>query len=309
MSLLTVTLNPALDKVQVVPDFKAGVVYKVLETHTSAGGKGINVARVAHTLGSSVTAIGFLGGVAGNYAAECLRREGIPHRIVTVGGETRTSVIVADPANRRDTVLNEAGPEVSPEELNALWICLRELLPTVQTVSYSGSLPPGIPNDFYAGAIALAREFGVKAALDANGDALVQGAAARPFLLKPNRQELAALGDEGEGSWAGAAAGLRDRTGCEVAIVTDGAWGAALACADGVWECTPPIVDVMSAVGSGDSFLAGFLWAWDDGQGPEAALRLGTAAGAANARHYGSGFCAHDEIKTLAALSLPHKLG
>lgn len=309
MSLLTVTLNPALDKVQVVPDFQAGAVYKVAETHTSAAGKGINVARVTHTLGSPVTALGLLGGVAGDYAGECLRREGIPCCIVPISGETRTSVIVADPANRRDTVLNEAGPLISGEELNALWQCLRELLPTVQTVSYSGSLPPGVPGSFYAEAIELAREMGVKAALDTSGDALVQGAAARPFLLKPNRHELTALGDEGGDGWAGAAVGLRDRTGCEVALVTDGARGALLACEDGLWECAPPLIDVVSAVGSGDSFLAGFLWAWDDAQGPEAALRLGTAAGAANARHYGSEFCTRNEIEMLAALTRPRRLG
>ena len=309
MALLTVTLNPALDKVQVVPDFQAGAVYKASETHTSAGGKGINVARVTHTLGGSVTALSLFGGVTGNYAAECLRREGITHRLVSIGGETRTSAIVADPVSRRDTVLNEAGPLISGEELNALWQCLRELLPLAQTVSYSGSLPPGVPNDFYAGAITLAREFGVKAALDTSGDALVQGAAARPFLLKPNRQELAALGDEGGDGWTGAAMALRVRFGCEVALVTDGARGAVLACAEGVWECAPPAVDVVSAVGSGDSFLAGFLWAWNDGQGPEAALRLGTAAGAANARHYGSGFCTRAEIETLAASTRPRRLG
>lgn len=309
MSLLALTLNPALDKVQVVPGFTAGAVYKVLETHTSAGGKGINVARVTHTLGGLVTALGLLGGVAGDYAVECLRREGIPCRIVPISGETRTSVIVADPANRRDTVLNEAGPDIRPEELNALWVCLRELLPTVQTVSYSGSLPLGVPGSFYASAIALAREIGVKAALDTSGDALVQGAAARPFLLKPNRQELAALGDEGGDGWVDSAAALRGRFGCEVAIVTDGARGSVLACGDGIWECAPPVVEVVSAVGSGDSFLAGFLWAWDDEQGPEAALRWATAAGAANARHYGSGVCTRDEIETLVALSVPRKLG
>ena len=94
-----------------------------------------------------------------------------------------------------------------------------------------------------------------------------------------------------------------------MAIVTDGARGAVLACADGLWECVPPQVDVVSAVGSGDSFLAGFLWAWDSGQGPEEALRLGTAAGAANARHYGSGLCTRDEVMTLAALTRPRRLG
>ena len=309
MSLLTVTLNPALDKVQVVPGFTAGAVYKAAATHISAGGKGINAARVSHTLGGTVTALSLLGGIAGGYAIECLRREGIEHRIVPIKGETRTSVIVADPINHRDTVLNESGPQISPEELNALWAHLRELLSLAQTVSYSGSLPPGVPTSFYADAIALAREMGVKAALDTSGDALVQGAAARPFLLKPNRQELAGLGDEGGEDWAGSAVALRDRFGCEAAIVTDGARGAVLACAGGLWECAPPTVDVVSAVGSGDSFLAGFLWAWDAGRGPETALRWATAAGAANARRYGSGFCTRDEIETLVALSVLHKLG
>ena len=308
MSLLTVTLNPALDKVHVVPGFRAGTVRKVAETHTSAGGKGINVARVTHTLGGSVIAAGLLGGIAGDFVQHSLCREGIPQSFITVGGETRTSVIVADPVSGRDTVLNESGPEISSEELNALRVRLRELLPTVQTVCYSGSLPLGVPSGFCAELIEMARLAGVKAALDTSGDALVQGAAARPFLLKPNRQELAALGDEG-GGWARSAQSLRERYEAEVAIVTDGPRGAVLACTDGLWECTPPPVDTVSAVGSGDSFLAAFLWAWDCGFGPEAALRWGTAAGAANAQHYGSGFCTRDEIEPLAALTRPLRLG
>ena len=309
MSLLTVTLNPALDKVHVVPGFQAGAVYKVAESHTSAGGKGINVARVTHTLGGSVVATGLLGGLAGDFVRQSMVHEGISQSFVSVSGETRTSVIVADPVSGRDSVLNEAGPEISPEEMNALRVRLRELLPAAQTVSYSGSLPPGVPDSFYAELIELARQAGVKAALDTSGEALVQGAAARPFLLKPNRQELAAFGDEGGSGRAGAAAALRDRTGCELVLVTDGAHSAVLACAEGIWECAPPPVDVVSAVGSGDSFLAGFLWAWDAGQGPEEALRWATAAGAANARQYGSGFCTRAEIKTLAALTRPRRLG
>ena len=309
MSLLTVTLNPALDKVQVVPGFQAGAVYKVAETHTSAAGKGTNVARVTHTLGGPVLALALCGGVAGDFITRSLSREGIPQSVVAISGETRTSVIIADPENRTDTVLNETGPQISSEELNALRVRFRELLPASQTVSYSGSLPPGVPPDFYAELIELAREAGVKTALDTSGDALVQGATACPFLLKPNRQELAALGDEGGDGWAGSALALRRRYGCEVALVTDGVRGAVLACGDGIWECDPPSVDVVSAVGSGDSFLAGFLWAWDEGQGPEQALRLGTAAGAANARHYGSGFCTRDEVETLALLTRPRRLG
>ncbi len=309
MSLLTVTLNPALDKVHVVPGFGAGAVYKAAQTHTSAGGKGINVARVTHTLGGSVMAMGLLGGIAGDFVRQSLCAEGIPQSFVAVSGETRTSVVVADPANSQDTVLNESGPEISSDELDALRVRLRELLPTVQTVCYSGSLPPGVPSGFYAELIEMARLAGVKAALDTSGDALVQGAAARPFLLKPNRQELAALGDEGGGVWARAAQSLRERYRAEVAIVTDGARGAVLACSDGFWECTPPPVDTVSAVGSGDSFLAGFLWAWDCGFSPEDALRWATAAGAANAQQYGSGFCTRDEIEALAALTRPLRLG
>lgn len=307
MALLTVTPNPALDKMYVVPGFAPGAVFKATETYAAAGGKGVNVARVAHALGASVTATGFLGGVAGEQVRRSLVREGIPASFVSVGGETRTSTVIADPASRKDTVVNEAGPDIAAPEYDALWARLRELLPTVQTVSLSGSLPPGVPSRFYAEVIETARRLGVRAALDASGEALTLGANAGPFLLKPNTQELAALSVGGDG-WASSAQALRAVYGAEVALVTDGARGAALACADGLWACLPPAVEVKSAVGSGDSFLAAFLWAWDAGQGPEEAFKLGTAAGAANARHYGSGFCTRAEVFELAARTFPRRL-
>lgn len=309
MALLTVTLNPALDRLSLVPDFTAGQVHRVAETHTFAGGKGINVARVYHTLGGNVTATGFLGGFVGQQIRQSLRQEGIRDAFVSLDtGETRVSTVIVDASTGEDTVLNEDGPRVSSDALDALLGRLRELLPYHQVVSFNGSLPPGVPSEAYTEMIRLSRESGLKTILDSSGEALERGLTAQPFLVKPNTHELAFLSAKGDG-WGGSAQLLREQYGVEQAIVTSGARGAVLAVAGGLWEASPPPVSLRSAVGSGDSFLAAFLWASEEKWESPDALKLGIAAGAANAAVYGSGFCSREQIFDLAAQTIVTPLG
>jgi len=305
--VLTVTLNAAVDKLYTIPGFAVDRVQRPTLTLAYAGGKGINVARVYRTLGGEVVATGFLGGATGEYIQQGLRQEGIAAHFVPVAQASRTCTAILDPIGHTETVLNENGPEVAPDECDALLQRLRELLPRHDAVILSGSLPLRTPPGIYASIIRLAQDADVKAVLDASGEALQFGVEAKPFLVKPNVHELEALSVGGDG-WGGSAQALREKHGVALALVTGGARGAVLASAEGTWEAVPPTVQVVSALGSGDSLTAGFVWAWEQGWGHAEALKLGVAAGAANATVYGSGFCTRDQIFNLADRTTVNKI-
>jgi tagatose 6-phosphate kinase len=299
--ILTVTLNAAVDKTYTVSGFTLGRVHRPVETRVTAGGKGINVARVYQTLGGQATATGFLGGINGNYIQQQLALEGIDDRFIRVAEESRVCIAVMDPLARTLTEINENGPNVTAAECDALLILLRELLPGSGAVILSGSLPPGTPVTLYRDIIYMAQEqFQVPAVLDASGEALAQGITARPFLVKPNLAELAAL-DVPAREPAEAAQALRAHYGVELALVTAGPQGAVLSGPQGTWLAVPPSVQVLNAVGSGDSLAAGFLWSWLRGDSSAEALRLGVAAGTANTLSDSAGFLDSQSVFDFAA--------
>jgi 1-phosphofructokinase family hexose kinase len=300
--LLTVTPNAAVDKTFLVERFEMNTVHRPLEYRAVAGGKGVNVARVAHALGDPVTATGFLGGHTGEFIADGLREMGIPARFVTTREESRTCIAVIDTTVHSQTEVNENGPHVSPEEVDALKRRFAELLDEgVTQVALCGSLPPRCPETLYAGLIRVAEARGVPCALDASGAALARGVTARPNLVKCNRLELqAVLPDLGEGlSGLVRAASSLLVGGTQAVAVTMGGEGAVALDAEGAWFATPPPIRFVSAVGSGDAFLAAFLSARRRGEPLSRRLEWGTAAGAANAAVMGAGYCTRPEIERL----------
>ena len=299
--ILTVTPNATVDKTYRVDDFALNSVHRPQETMTVAGGKGINVARVYRTLGGDSLATGFLGGAQGRIVARELAREGIAGDFIEIAGETRVCIAIVDPKTGTQTEVNERGPNVSPEEVNTLQERFSSLLRqrAFDYVVLSGSLPPGAPDNFYAELIEIARAQNVSAMLDASGEALRQGIAARPWLVKPNQVELQALLHRPMDTEADAIHAARElqEQGIANVIASRGAEGAILVCGAGTWRAVPPKIKFASAVASGDSFVAAFLWAWQYGEkphDPEAALRLATGAGAANAMVIGAGFCSRE---------------
>ena len=301
--ILTVTPNAAVDKTFRVPGFSLDRVHRPSAAHTVAGGKGINVARVFQALGGRAISTGLLGGVQGQIVARALEAENLPGQFVPCEGETRLCIAVIDPDTGSQTEINERGPEISMRTVSKLLRRIQSLLSQqpFDFVVLSGSLPPGAPETLYAEIIALARRSGVRAVLDTSGPALVAGLAAKPWMAKPNRAELeAALGvsisDPAERLEI---ARRLHAGGIDVVTITLGKDGALMACAQGCRAAAPPTVEFASAVASGDSFVAGFLWGW--AHGPEAgsaeySLRLACGAGAANAAVIGAGFCTRESI-------------
>jgi tagatose 6-phosphate kinase len=295
LRILTVTLNPALDEVYTVPGFAAGKLNRPDSKVTSAGGKGINVARAYRALGGDAVATGLIGGRAGAGTSDRLTAEGMPTAFVRIAGESRTCVKVADTETGSHTEVNEYGPEVSDSEYAELVGSLRELIPAFGMVVLSGSVPRGVPDTVYADLIRLSQdELGVPVVLDASGDALRLGIAARPEIVKPNWEESAVLG-MGRKSWLSAAAELRIRFGLSNAIVTAGSRGAVIATNAGSWRATPPAIAAGSALGSGDSLTAGVLSLWDTAVAAQA-LRFGVAAGAVNATGLSPGCLSRDAV-------------
>lgn len=286
--VLTVTLNPSVDRAVFVQQLKFGDTNRVVRTETDAGGKGVNLSRVLRELGGETVATGFLGGGPGAYICKVLEDQDVPHCFVQVHGNTRTNFSVEDADQNPPTTFNEKGPEVLAEDIDHLVARVKEYLPKLTWLAMGGSLPPGAPTDVFRRLTELAHESGVKALLDADGDAMKLAMAARPDFIKPNEKEASRLlGRElsGRNDALDAAMELYQHLGGgdKIAIISRGAGGAVMACEDGEFDGITPSVEMRSTIGCGDSMLGGMLWAIGTGKGLEESFRWGLASGAATA--------------------------
>jgi 1-phosphofructokinase family hexose kinase len=302
-TILCVTPNVAIDRTLMVPDFQPGRVQRTREVLVQTGSKGVNVARALRTLGGSPLAMGLLGGHTGRHAAELVAHEGLPAVWTWYEGETRTCTIIV-PSDGDVTVINENG-RVGPDDWRHLAADVCAHLDGIAAVCISGSLPLGVPDDAPGDLVTAICAAGVPVWVDASGAALRHAVAAGATGIKVNGAEVGQLlgrtVDDPPGA-AAAAQALRER-GIQTAVVTLGARGAVLADASGAWFLPAPTIEAVSDVGSGDSFLAGLVLALMSGQGPQGALRYGTAAGAANALEPGAAqFSRESFTRLLAAL-------
>jgi 1-phosphofructokinase family hexose kinase len=293
--IVAVTPNAAVDRTLVVPGYGRGGVFRTTEQVIAAGGKGINVARAAVVLGAQAVCAGFIAGHSGRLLTDLLRREGLPARWTALdpedGRETRTCVILVDPASHQVTVVNEHGPAVTADDWARLTVEVTDLAGGASAVTLSGSLPPGSPLDAYAALIGSITASGTPIWVDASGAAL-QAALLPGVRIKVNYDEAAvALGLSIPDSLEAVvqAAHAIQRITNEGVVITRGAAGALYYTGQKAWLATPPAIKATSAVGSGDSFLAGLLVALERGDSASDALRLAVGAGAANALSLGGG--------------------
>ncbi len=296
--ILTVTPNASIDKTYVIDGFAVDRMHRPSMATSVPGGKGINVLRVFQELGGSGLATGFVGGRVGGAIEEGLASEEIPHDLVHVSGESRLCIKIVDPHNGTQTEVNEVGPSVSAEDVDALIAKIGGLLDDIDYIVLSGNLPPGAPVSLYGDITQMAKSRGVKTVLDASEENLRQSIKAGPYIVKPNTAELSQLANRELMTIeeiVSAAKSLK-QYGVDIAAVTMGRSGAIVT--DGVraWQAVPPRIQFASAVGSGDSFVAAFLYALASGAGLPEALVLATAAGAANATTYSAGFCSKSSI-------------
>jgi tagatose 6-phosphate kinase len=271
--VITVTANAAIDRTLTVPALAGEADQPGASVHEQAGGKGVNVARVLHRLGCPVRAIAVLGGAAGDWCECELAESGIGTRVVPASGETRTCLEWVERGTAR--VRQEHGPGVIGDAALAerLMAAVAEELDGACWLAICGSAPQGLPAETFAALVSLARERGVRSALDTSQPALAPAWAARPDLVRVNRAEARdALGGDPE---AGAEA---------LAVITDGAapfW--ARAGSTGALRITPPRVRLRNPIGCGDAMMAGLLARLRDGVDARSALRFATALAAAEA--------------------------
>ena len=295
--IVTVTLNPTLDKTLSVPALRPGEVHRARFLRQDIGGKGINVSRALAALGVASLPIGFLGGATGRAMRDGLVAQGYDARFVEVPGETRQNLTLLDESTGVYTKINEPGPTVGHEHLAALHALVAELAAPGDLWALCGSLPPGAPADLYADLVTAVQARGAAAILDTSETALRLGLAARPAGIKPNSEEAAqALGQSvsSDEEHVIAVRRLRDLLApatppAPVVCLTRGARGLLLAAGGELVAAEPPSVLARSPVGAGDATLAGLLWALADGCDASEMARRAVACGTAAAMQEGTG--------------------
>jgi 1-phosphofructokinase family hexose kinase len=289
MKILCVTPNVSVDRTLTVPGFAAGAVWRAASVAAACGGKGVNVARAVAGLGHRAVCTGLLAGHSGRLAAELAKVEGLDAAWTRIDGETRTCVIVVGDAGEA-TVINEPGTAVSAGDWDRFAADVAGAAEGADSVCIAGSLPPGCPPGGLARLVATAGAAARPVWVDTSGPVLAEAVAAGAA-IKINAPEAAALLGRAVATIADAldaAIEIRGR-GAGVTAITLGGDGAVLVTGDGAWRARPPAIAVVSAVGSGDCFLAGLAAGLAEARAPEEALRLAVAAGTANALRTSAG--------------------
>lgn len=282
--ICTVTLNTSIDKAyRMAAPVRVGEVQRVSEVIDRAGGKGLNAARAVKTCGEEVLATGFVGGHNGALLCELLDADGVPHDFCEIVGETRCCINALDPTGESTEFL-EPGCPVTAADLDAVVGRVAELAAKADVVTINGSAPAGAPVTVYARLIEAIKATGAPVLLDTSGDLLVEGVKARPTMVKPNTDEIAAvLGHPvgGRDEVLAAARELHDR-GVEKVVVSLGGAGSVMASDAGTFVGQAPAIDVVNPVGSGDTLVGAFAVAMARAVGDPKALAYAMACASAN---------------------------
>jgi 1-phosphofructokinase len=300
--VLTVTLNPALDLTVQLPFLRLGEVNRSESLQVHAAGKGLNVAQVLADLGHQLTVTGFLGETNPQAFEQLFAARGFTDEFVRVAGETRSNLKLAE-TEGRVTDINGPGLAVSEAQCDELLARLQRLAPAHDLVVVAGSLPRGIDSQWFVQLLNSLKALGVRVALDTSGAALRDGLATRPWLIKPNEEELAeARGVDLTGSSALLAEARRlQGEGIEHVVVSQGADGVSWFSPGAALHANPPRVQVVSTVGAGDSLLAGMLHGLLVGWPAERTLAHATAIAAQAVGQVGFGITDMAELAELEA--------
>ena len=292
--IVTVTLNAAVDRTLTVPNFQLGHRHRASASLTSAGGKGINVARALKRLDTPVIATGLAGGRTGDRIIEELAAEAILNDFVRISDESRTSTAVVDPTGGTLSEIYEWGPAVRSEELEMLLDKLRYLSRVATYVVFCGSLPRDVEDDFYAEAIRDLNRRGVHCVLDTEGEPLRIGVDAEPFLVSPNQGEAESLvGQEfsEDADYLMALDTIAD-LGARNVLITQETSCFGLFREDRTerrLRASIARVEPIAHVGAGDVLLAGFLAARFNGRPLDDSLRQAIGSAAASVLELGAG--------------------
>jgi 1-phosphofructokinase family hexose kinase len=303
--IITVTLNPALDKTLEVPNFTPGRRHRSVEQVTMPGGKGVNVARAIKRLGQPVIATGLAGGATGTRIVEALNSESILNAFVRIRDESRTNTAVLDPTTGLQTEINERGPAVTSQELELFREKLLYLAKGASMCVFAGSLPRGVEPEIYAELIREVKRLAVVTVVDTEGEPLRLATRAEPDVISPNELEAEELVGQEFNDVADRAQAVVEMTrlGAAEAIMTvrDGCYASVLDDSTSLYRVSVEEQEARSRIGSGDAFLAGYVAARYAGRPPVECLRYGVACGAESIQHFGAGVLDPAKVDRLLA--------
>lgn len=302
--IVTITPNPAVDLSTAVD--RIVPVYKLRGTwqRRDPGGGGINVARVIMRFGGDVSAIYPVGGATGDSLRKLVEREGVASQSFAIADETREDFFVSEVSTGQQYRFILPGPRLAESEWRECLNLLSRTEPFPRFVVASGSLPGGVPDDFYARVARIANQRGAKMILDTSGPALPAALAEGVYLIKPNLREMRELTNSessGADEWEGVAKTIVQSGKVAVIALTMGHLGSVLVTRDRALRAPPLAITPVSAVGAGDSFLGALIYRLALGADLDDAFRLAAAAGAAALLNPGTGLCLPGEVKRLAA--------
>jgi 6-phosphofructokinase 2 len=299
-SIVTLTINPTIDVSTSVDRVTATRKLRCTEARRDPGGGGINVARVVKRLGGSVAAIYPAGGDTGLLLRHLLDAEGIESLPIAIGEETRIAFTVTEDSTHKQFRFVLPGPAIEEKAWRATLDVLAGVSPAPKFMVASGSLPPGVPHNFYAIAARVAKDRGMRFVLDTSGPALDAALKEGVYLVKPNLRELRELVGASPADDAALVAAcrnlVRDRR-AEVVALSLGQRGALLVTPRHTLRAEPPRVAVVSAVGAGDSFLGAMVQRLAAGASVEDAFQYGVAAGSAAVLRRGTDLCQPEDVK------------
>lgn len=307
-TIVTITMNPAIDKSATVDHVVAERKLYCSEPLFEPGGGGINVSRAVRKLGGESLALYPSGGHSGQTLRLLLDQEGLAHRPVEVAGWTRENLIVLESATGQQYRFGMPGPDLSAKEWQA---CLEQIFAGGAKPDYivaSGSLPPGVPPDFYARVARLGKQHGSRVVVDASGEPMRLALREGVFLIKPNIREFREMigeGGEDEARVLALAKKIVLDGESEVVVISLGAAGVLVVSDSGVERLHPPTVPIISKVGAGDSMVAGMVLSLARGNGLRDAVRFGVAAGTAAVMTPGTELCRREDAERLYRQMLP----
>lgn len=302
MKIVTLTINPALDKSTHVEKFEPEHKLRCAAPVFEPGGGGINVTRAIRNLGGDSLAYYLSGGATGQVLQQLLDDEGITHMPIPSVKWTRENFSVTETSTDKQYRFGMPGSIIPEYEWQYSLIKLEKTVPKPEYIVASGSLPRGVPNDFYARVATIAKKIGAKLILDTSGEALKQAAGIGVYLLKPNLNELAMLAgksDIQDSEIEQFGKQLLADGMCEVLVVSMGGQGAMLITKDLVEQIPAPKVKARSTVGAGDSMVAGLVYKMSLGWSLSDSVKYGVASGAAAVMSPGSELCRRDDVEEL----------
>ncbi len=298
--ILVICLNPALQRTLWFNKFHHGEVNRVSRKILSAGGKGVNVARIITGLGVEATLLTVLGGYTGELIKKYLKRDQIFYHAVGVNSETRNCTTILD-GNNKQTEVVEEGDRIAKSESDAVVRVFQKLLKKSCFLVISGTALPGFPKTIYQKFVRMAKQNGVKTLIDATGDQLKKSLRGNPFLVKPNWKEMETLNQKAIKDTQSMKESMKEihHEGADSVLVTTESSSALLYHEERFYRIDPPQVKVINSIGSGDGVAAGISVGMVRGLSLIESIRLGIACGTANCKTRIAGVVRSNDIQAM----------